>query len=595
MASRHSYAGASVLQRNDSWASSPWGADEDALFSGGLGGGGTTVVQSSSPMPRGTSDDDEEMGEISDEDMILGNKSFGVQMEEVDEEDMFFGEASYEEWDEERRKKKGVPIRSGDEDGGLGAGDDSFSSSFGVGSWGGAPSFSLKDGLPKRGHARHNSDSSEETGSFLAGLNLPPPKLEKKYRPRDSGVGLSDFDSDLSTASSNGAIAPLPLGGLRGKLKDDGRGGRGRPSFGRSESMANAFASNAAPSMMPMPMPRASTSVSTIASSDQDNDYNDLVTPGFEPSSASGWPNFHGSGPFLPNSNSTTFSSNAFNGNQDPGVVSASNSGNSLEGAIAHGALRMDSEVDAFILRTLLLAQSNKYEHRYNDDHLAGLGDVSMGGGGGPVAPGPGHGGKKPPGTPQKKVKTAFKFGTGGERPWQSAVTNKVVNFEEFVGEKGAGAGADAGAGRGRGGLGGEAVTAAKPGKKKTTKIPRKSLPAAFPMLGGKGKKAQALQLNTKVEDDSDDEGIVVVETSPSEKYEGLGLGRPTAVAGRSWLLRRSSSGALSTFSNGSGGSGEGSSPGTPTMDKSGGAFAFSVGSLSHFSVFTDSCHLWST
>lgn len=372
MASRHSYAGASVLQRNDSWASSPWDADEDA-FSAGLGGGGaTTVVQSSSPLPRGTSDDDEEMGEVSDDDMVLGglgNKSFGVQMQEVDEEDLFFGNASFEEWDVERRRKNGVPIRSGDEDGGLGVGDDSFSSSFGVGSWGGGTSFSLKDGLPKResrGHGRHNSDSSEETGSFLAGLNLPPPKLEKKYRPRDSGVGLSDFDSDLSTTSSNGAIAPLPLGGLRGKLKDDGRGGRGRPSFGRSESMANAFAFDAASNAMAMP--RASTSVSTIASSDQDNDYNDLVTPGFEPSSTSGWPNFHGPGPFLPNSNSTTFSSYAA---QNPGVVSASNSGNSLEGAIAHGALRMDSEVDAFILRTLLLAQSNKYEHRYSDDQCS--------------------------------------------------------------------------------------------------------------------------------------------------------------------------------------------------------------------------------
>lgn len=570
MASRHSYAGAGVLQRNDSWASSPWGADEDALFSGGLGGEGTTVVQSSSPMPKGASDD-EEMGEISDEDMdmgALGNKSFGVQMQEVDEEDMFFGNASYEEWDMERRRKNGVPVRSGEDDGGLGgAGDDSFSSSFGVGSWGGAPSFSLKDGLPKRGaHGRHSSDSSEETGSFLAGLNLPPPKLEKKYRPRDSGVGLSDFDSDLSTASSNGAIAPLPLGGLRGKMKDDGRGGRGRPSFGRSESVANAFAMDAASSTMPMP--RASTSVSTIASSDQDNDYHDLVTPGFEPTSASGWPNFHDPGPFLPSTNSTTFSSNAAaRGHGQPGVVSASNSGNSLEGAIAHGALRMDSEVDTFILRTLLLAQSNKYEHHhYSDDHLAGLGDVSMGGGAAHVGGGgPGHGGKKPPGTPQKKVKTAFKFGTGGERPWQSAVTTKVVNFEEFVGEKGVGAGL------GVGGVAGEAVTGARPAGKKKTKIPRKSLPAAFPMLGGKGKKAQALQMmNSKVEDDSDEEGLVVVDASPSEKYDGLGLGRPTAVAGRSWLLRRSSSGALSTFSNGSKNSDD-SSPGTPTADKSGG------------------------
>ena len=68
--------------------------------------------------------------------------------------------------------------------------------------------------------------------------------LPKKFRPRDSGVVLSDSDDDLD----------LPL------------------DVGKNFIMAA--------------MPRASTSVSTVASDD-----NGLITPGTGPSPESGWPN----------------------------------------------------------------------------------------------------------------------------------------------------------------------------------------------------------------------------------------------------------------------------------------------------------------
>ena len=69
--------------------------------------------------------------------------------------------------------------------------------------------------------------------------------LPKKFRPRDSGVVLSDSDEELD----------LPI--------DDGK------------------------NFLMAAMPRASTSLSTVASS---NDEHELVTPGFAPSATSGWP-----------------------------------------------------------------------------------------------------------------------------------------------------------------------------------------------------------------------------------------------------------------------------------------------------------------
>ncbi|KIJ19055.1 hypothetical protein PAXINDRAFT_8404 [Paxillus involutus ATCC 200175] len=130
---------------------------------------------------------------------------------------------------------------------------------------------------------------------------------------------------------------------------------------------------------------------------------------------------------------------------------------------------------------------------------------------------------KKPPGTPVKKLKNTY---LGGNRPWQSAVAAKV-GFD----------------------FGGLDLAAVPVGKMKNG--PRKSLPAAFPPLGPKDSK---LDLNGS---DSDEDGV----NSPSSrkesnKYEGLGLGRPPAPSEPAgpmlrtrWLMRRSSSGAFSSGS----------------------------------------------
>jgi mitosis inhibitor protein kinase SWE1 len=231
--------------------------------------------------------------------------------------------------------------------------------------------------------------------------------LPLKYKPRDSGVALSDDEDATNSARTSFSI-----------------------------------------------MPHNSTSASSLNSDVGD----DLITPGVMPNLDSGWP--------------ATF------------IISGSDDG-----------LRTNHDgvdVDAFILRTLAA-------------------------GGKPSA----EGSKKPPGTPVKKLKNAH---LGGNRPWQSAVANRVgFNF------------------------GGLDLGAAPAGKMKNG--PRKSLPAAFPALDAK----KGLDLQS----DEDDEE----ENSPSarkelNKYEGLGIGRPPMSSGPAgpvertrWLMRRSSSGA---FSNGS-------------------------------------------
>ena len=115
---------------------------------------------------------------------------------------------------------------------------------------------------------------------------------------------------------------------------------------------------------------------------------------------------------------------------------------------------------------------------------------------------------KKIPGTPVKKGRMSY---FGNERPWQSAVASKVSLRDDFK------------------------------------KVPRKSLPAAFPPMGTKSSKVTC-DLTT----DSEDE-----EESPitrREKYANLGLGQPSLPADKNvvsgiprsrWLMRRSSSGAF--------------------------------------------------
>ncbi|KAH7913486.1 hypothetical protein BJ138DRAFT_625398 [Hygrophoropsis aurantiaca] len=200
-------------------------------------------------------------------------------------------------------------------------------------------------------------------------------------------------------------------------------------------------------------VPRASTSASSIYSDDAADD---LVTPGFGPTQASGWPT---------------------------AIISSGLDDRHInEGGV---------DVEAFILRTLAAGGKGSAEET-----------------------------KKPPGTPVKKLKNVH---LGANRPWQSAVAAKVAfNFGFDLG--------------------------AAPGKPKNA--PRKSLPAAFPVLGGKKGKAEM-----DGSDSDDDE-----ENSPSSKkdarYDGLGLGRPpmpsgppSAVSRTRWLMRRSSSGAFSSGS----------------------------------------------
>ncbi|KAG5648561.1 hypothetical protein DXG03_003172 [Asterophora parasitica] len=159
-------------------------------------------------------------------------------------------------------------------------------------------------------------------------------------------------------------------------------------------------------------------------------------------------------------------------------------------------------DVDAFIMRTLAAAASKGVQEAK----------------------------KKVPGTPVKKVKTTYL--PGGARPWQSAVASKVGLRYDVEPKKG--------------------------------KVPRQSLPAAFPPRGKKAGKL-TLDQSTDSEDDDDSPG------RRRDKYVGLGLGRPSAstpydgnplLSRTRLLLRRSSSGAFSS------GSESMSSSGTPTRMK---------------------------
>ena len=152
-------------------------------------------------------------------------------------------------------------------------------------------------------------------------------------------------------------------------------------------------------------------------------------------------------------------------------------------------------DVDAFIIRTL--AAASKGPH---------------------LLP------KRIPGTPVKKVRMSY---FGNERPWQSAVASKVGLRDDCDFNK-------------------------------QKKMPRKSLPAAFPPMGAK----PSCDLTT------DSEGEQESPITRREKYANLGLGQPSgknAVSGipRSrWLMRRSSSGAFSS------GSDSASIANTPTRSK---------------------------
>ena len=302
---------------------------------------------------------------------------------------------------------------------------------------------------------------TESTPSPRSKLAPVACKLEKKYRPRDSGVVLSEDESNNPGPHPvHDFVPPAP---------------RHRYTLGRSESVN-------------LTLPRASTSVSTLGSGSSDQE---LITPIFGPSMSACWPIL-------------TSSSSAASSPGTPDVAS----------------------VDAFIMRTLMQAARR-------DEH-APLGGSDVGGS------------IRPPGTPQKRVKTAMTF--SGSRPWQSAVASKIgfdFGNDEDDDDEARGCPQANGA---------KAV-------KRIKKAPRKSLPAAFPLLS----KASRNRGRGAGGEDSEDEH----DGSPIERrsaYDGLGLGRPSVAkaAGASWLLRRSSSGAISNATSGSGSmSGDGSPTGT--------------------------------
>lgn len=273
----------------------------------------------------------------------------------------------------------------------------------------------------------------ESSFVFSVTEETPSPRSQKvkgmlplKYKPRDSGVALSD-DEDMARSS-------------------------------------NAFLSA---------VPRPSTSTSSLYSDAGD----DLITP-IMPNSSSGWPN---------------------------AVVI---------GGLEESDRNYDGlDVDAFIMRTLTAA------HKPSADEP-----------------------KRPPGTPVKKPKTSY---LGGNRPWQSAVANKVgFNFDLETG------------------LGGHS---AQGGGCKSKNKPRKSLPAAFPNFGDGGLVGTEGKAVVNMSDSEDDEESNSPSSRKEHKYDGLGLGRPSAadrgplgaVSRTRWLMRRSSSGAFS--------SGSETSVGTPT------------------------------
>ena len=304
----------------------------------------------------------------------------------------------------------------------------------------------------------------QSTPSPRSKFSLSMSRLEKKYRPRDSGIVLSEDEGNSTVPHAPPSfVPPAP---------------RHRYTLGRSESVS-------------LSMPTASNSVSTLGSGSSDQE---LITPIFGPSMSSNWPHF------------TSSSSNA----SSLGVPNA-------------------NSVDAFIMNTLMQA-ARRGEHT----HLGGV---------------DGGGGMRPPGTPQKRVKTAAAF--GGARLWQSAVASKIGfdfgNDDDDDNEEKCARG-----------------QADKAKVKRNKKAPRKSLPAAFPVLSKTSRSRGGRGLGAE---DSDEE-FGQHDTSPTEHkaaYDGLGLGRPSVIktASTGWLLRRSSSGAISHATSGSGSmSGDGSPTG---------------------------------
>ena len=152
---------------------------------------------------------------------------------------------------------------------------------------------------------------------------------------------------------------------------------------------------------------------------------------------------------------------------------------------------------------------------------------------------------RKAPDTPVKKNRITF---FGHERPWQSAVASKV-------------------------GLKGDCDF---------KKMPRKSLPAAFPPMGANvtTSRGSKMSIDWQPTDTEDEEDCSPSTRRDKDRYIGLGLGQPTGnqlawnnapsiVRSRWPVIRRSSSGALSS------GSESASIVNTPTRAKGIGELSF--------------------
>ncbi len=329
-----------------------------------------------------------------------------------------------------------------------------------------SPAAAASSPPPATGRKRLESDSSEDEAdlffnsgpadsSFAISLQnggTPSPKkkqkrenlepLPKKFRPRDSGVVLDDSDEDLD----------IPL-------------------QGGSDFLTAA-------------MPRASTSVSTMGSSSDD-----LVTPGFAPSAASGWPS----------------------------INIASHDDEHSSGSVG-SQMGISRSVDAFILKT-----------------LAAGGSVSTRGDAEP---------KRVPGTPVKKIKTAHLVG-GVQRPWQSAVAHKI-GFKDF--EDGSDAGTS---GAGKGKKPRKSLPAAFPGlgRMREAKSARKERqqPMAPPSVETDPDEAESPTLGRDGKYTGLGLGRPTSTLPPFARPSGDGR-----VARASWLMRRTSSGAFSSSSEAS-------------------------------------------
>ncbi|OCB88390.1 hypothetical protein A7U60_g4431 [Sanghuangporus baumii] len=167
---------------------------------------------------------------------------------------------------------------------------------------------------------------------------------------------------------------------------------------------------------------------------------------------------------------------------------------------------------------------------------------------------------RRPPGTPQKRTKTSF-LGLPVQRPWASAAIEKM-DRTPFFGEK-----VPAPDFSTIGDSGGS--TSDFSGPKRSSGLenrPRKSCPGDLRFPGHETTLAgcvASLRSNGSTASDTEmsPTDARLVNTTKNRNYGDVGMGRPSAKFNASQLLRRSSSSAFSTASDGSDGSGIG----TPT------------------------------